>query len=269
MLNYHNMKNKHCSLYNEEIIDLSNLLATTIRQSLHLAKQKETTLFFRADDIGIPSKNFSHLISLFKKHSMPLCLATVPTWLTKTRFAQLQKDTGKNNPLFCWHQHGWLHKNYENVGKKHEFGTSRKKEAIKQNLSDGKERLRKILGDEFSPFFTPPWNRCSQDTIDSLIELDFMALSRSKGAQPKTPGSLPDIQINVDLHTRKEKSQQEAITKILLELHHALSSGQAGIMLHHQRMNDLSFIFLDTLLDLLSSHKEIHTKHFGNMLRLR
>ena len=260
------MKNKPCSLYHKEITDLNNLLATTIEQSLDSTQQKETTLFFRADDIGIPSKNFSQLIALFQKHSVPLCLATVPTWLTETRVTQLQKDTGKNNPLFCWHQHGWLHKNYENVGKKHEFGTSRKKETIKQNLSDGKERLQQILGNEFAPFFTPPWNRCSQDTMDSLIELNFKALSRSKSAQPKAPDILPDIQVNVDLHTRKEEFQEDAVTMILQELNQALSSGQAGIMLHHQRMNDLSFIFLETLLSLLSSHKNIHAKHFRDML---
>ncbi len=265
MHNYHNMKNKPCSLYDKEITDLNNLLATTIEQSLDSTQQKVTTLFFRADDIGIPSKNFSQMISLFQKYSVPLCLATVPTWLTDIRLAQLQKDTGKNNSLFCWHQHGWLHKNYEDTGKKHEFGISRKKETIKQNLSDGKERLQQILGDEFGPFFTPPWNRCSQDTIASLVELNFQALSRSKGAQPKTPATLPDIQVNVDLHTRKEESQQDAVTNILQELNLALSSGQAGIMLHHQRMNDLSFVFLETLLSLFSSHKNIQTKHFGNM----
>lgn len=260
------MKNKHCSLYDKEITDLNNLLATTIEQSLDSTQQIETTLFFRADDVGIPSKNFSQLISIFQKYSAPLCLATVPTWLTETRVAQLQKDTGKNNSLFCWHQHGWLHKNYENVGKKHEFGTSRQKEIIKQNLSHGKERLQQILGDEFAPFFTPPWNRCSQDTIDSLIELNFKALSRSRGAQPKTPDILPDIQVNVDLHTRKEEFQEDAVAMILQELKLALSVGQAGIMLHHQRMNDLSFVFLETLLSLLSSHKNIHAKHFGNIL---
>lgn len=266
MHNYHNMKNKACSLYDKEIIDLNNMLATTIEQSLDSAQQKEITLFFRADDIGIPSKNFSQMISLFQKYSTPLCLATVPTWLTEKRFAQLQKDTGNNNSLFCWHQHGWLHKNYENVGKKHEFGTSRSKDAIKQNLSDGKERLKQILKNEFQPYFTPPWNRCSQETIASLIELDFKALSRSKGAQPETPGALPDIQVNVDLHTRKETSQQEATTNILQELALALSSGQAGIMLHHQRMNNLSFIFLETLLEVLSSHERFNIKHFGNIL---
>jgi len=226
----------------------------------------EAKLFFRADDIGVPGKQFNQLIEGFKKNNLPLCLAVVPAWLTNTRFATLQKITDIKSSQWCWHQHGWLHRNHEKSGKKQEFGPGRPADKQVQDLTNGRDRLLSIMGESFSPFFTPPWNRCSTDTLCGLHNLGFHAVSRSNNAHPLSPPELPDIPINIDLHTRKETDPNLCLNNFLKELEHGISNGSGGIMIHHQRMNQASFDFLELLLKSVKATPQVHPVLFQNLL---
>jgi len=225
----------------------------------------EARIFFRADDIGVPGKQFSKLVQMFKNNSMPLCLAVVPTWLTTPRFEKLQQLTGKKSSQWCWHQHGWLHRNHETNGKKQEFGPARAADEQLRDLANGKDRLLSIMGNSFSPFFTPPWNRCSIDTLLGLHNLGFQAVSRSHNAKPVSPEKLPDIQINIDLHTRKETDAKLCLNNLLNEVEQSISSGRGGIMIHHQRMNQSSYDFLELLLVKVNSDPHLHPVTFQEL----
>jgi len=216
-------------------------------------------VFFRADDIGRVDPQFNRLMRLFKKHQAPLCLAVVPEWLDHARWREMLPYT-PDDPLWCWHQHGRRHTNYEPTGKKSEFGVSRSKEQIRSDLQQGRDRLQNIFGRLFVPVFTPPWNRCSTETLEILCELDFKAISRFRGAQPRSP--LPDLAINVDLHTRREKNARQGWDRLLSEFKEAAQSGCMGIMIHHQRMNDAAFDFLDLLLPILKGHQSVSCRSF-------
>jgi len=252
------------SIYSVPPKNIGNQIENIINKSSCHTGQP-SLVFFRADDIGIPSRRFRLLITCFIKHRIPLCLSTVPSWLTPERFAELQQITGANSVQWCWHQHGRLHHNFELSGKKQEFGPSRTKKEIKNSLKKGKQRLEEIVGNEFQPIFTPPWNRCSGATIDALIELGFSALSRSRGAQPETVPELPDFQISVDLHTRKESSPDHGVANLLIELEENIRSGQCGIMIHHQRMNNRAFELLDLLLTLVKDNPRLTPVLFNDL----
>jgi hypothetical protein len=226
----------------------------------------DAKIFFRADDIGAPGKQFSQLIELFKKHRLPLCLAVVPTWLTTARFATLHSLTGKHDSQWCWHQHGWLHRSHETEGKKQEFGSARPAAEQIRDLEKGRKRLGILMGNSFAPFFTPPWNRCSIDTLQGLESMGFQAVSRSVNARPISPANLPDFQVNIDLHTRKETEAGISFNKLLQELEQGISSSTGGIMIHHQRMNKTAFIFLDLLLETIASFPTIHPVRFQELL---
>lgn len=224
------------------------------------------TVFFRADDIGIPSKQFNQLIVSFKKHKMPLCLATVPTWLTTCRLKNLRQLTGHSQGQWCWHQHGYVHRNFEPVGKNQEFGPARTYNEMSSSLEKGQARLDILLGALNQPVFTPPWNRCSMEALQALQDLNFRAISRSRGAKPPTKIDFPDFQVNVDLHTRKEHNPAMGFNNLLIELEESLASSRCGIMLHHQRMNDRAVHLLDTLLSCLQKKAGISFVHFGDLL---
>lgn len=221
--------------------------------------------FLRADDIGVISKNFFDLLTIFKNHTMPLCLAVVPTWLTQSRWDTIQAYTDTSLPIWCWHQHGWKHSNHETAGKKYEFGPSRSDKSIRTDLERGRKKLESLIGTDFSPFFTPPWNRCSERTHKILIQLQFRGISRSRGEQ-KNPAPLPDCYINVDLHTRKEIEPAASLDGLCNECGQAIRDGRMGIMLHHQRMNNNAFTVLDGLLEIINKEPRLQPTDFNFIL---
>ncbi len=252
------------SLYSNRHPGLNDEISSRIDRGCQFSENRPL-VFFRADDIGIPSLRFQQLIECFKRHRIPLCLATVPAWLTEKRLKELYLLTGIKNPQWYWHQHGQAHHNFEKAGKKQEFGPARTKDAVHSSLAHGRERLEMLLDTDFHPVFTPPWNRCSADTLRALSDLDFRAVSRSKGARPETLDNLPDYQVNVDLHTRKEIEPHLALENLLLEIEQGLASGLCGIMIHHQRMNSLALDLLDNLLELIHNNKSLIPVHFGDL----
>lgn len=220
-----------------------------------LSAYKDTPIFFRADDIGGKTDPLFHpLMELFLTHRIPLCLAVVPTWIDTTTWSRYQRYQPQSTQ-WCWHQHGYSHTNHEQAGKKAEFGLARTKDEVKQDIANGKKKLANLLGDAFKPVFTPPWNRCSSQTLETLMEQGFYAVSRSKKATPPPPAELPDIQINIDLHTRKEQDAATSWKALYAELSQAAASGLMGVMLHHQLMNQLGFSFLDLLLRLVQEYQ--------------
>ena len=254
------------ALYVTHHFGLKETVACHIELGCQLSPNRPL-VFFRADDIGIPSSGFMQLITCFQKHRLPLCLATVPAWLTQERLNELRSLTGRNSTQWCWHQHGRLHRNFEPSGKKQEFGPTRSKNDIQASLDKGKKRLENLLELDFQPVFTPPWNRCSGDTLKSLTDLGFKAVSRSRDAWPETLPQLPDFQVNVDLHTRKEAEPQLALDNLAMEIEQGLASGLCGIMIHHQRMNRAALQLLDILLGLIKNNRRLRPVHFGELLQ--
>ena len=254
-------------LYSQEFQALSEKIAASIDQGCGRWKDSgPIELFFRADDVGVPSRLFADLIALFQHHRLPLCLAVVPSWLTPGRYAGLRAITGSDDSLWCWHQHGRVHHNFEPTGKKQEFGPARDYDTVRDQLRLGRKRLRSILGETLSPFFTPPWNRCNRETALALRQLRFKAISRSLGARPDVSDILPDIQVNVDLHTRKEQEPELSLNRLLAELENSLASGRCGIMIHHQRMNSHAVQLLDLLMTHLAKRTEIIPRLFDDMM---
>ncbi|MGL1932616.1 MAG: polysaccharide deacetylase family protein [Desulfotalea sp.] len=227
-----------------------------IQASIQRGCKNGSNVFFRADDIAVPSDKYSQLMAIFQRHQLPLALALVPTWLSEKRWNDILEIAG-NNTLWCWHQHGRLHRNFEPTGKKYEFGPSRKNEELELHLLRGKMTLEKFVGSRLSPLFTPPWNRCSELTLHYLVKHGFKAISRSRGAKPKSPHNLPDLQVNVDLHTRREENAEKCFQDLLMELEKSLQEPLCGIMIHHQCMNKNAFLLLEILLEELKNKEGI------------
>jgi hypothetical protein len=223
-------------------------------------------VFFRADDVAVPGTQFIRLMDIFMRHRMPLCLAVVPAWLTQPRWRRLKKIGQSDSSLWCWHQHGWRHVNHESEGKKQEFGPSRHCSEIREDLNQGKLRLQTLMGAAFSPIFTPPWNRCDQHTLHLLKELNYRAVSRFRQSAPPAPDGFPDFAVDVDLHTRKEENPALGWESLFSELGSALSQRLCGIMIHHQRMNEAAFVFLELFLQALARQRRLDVVHFMDLL---
>ncbi|AGW13983.1 polysaccharide deacetylase family protein [Megalodesulfovibrio gigas] len=214
-------------------------------------------VFFRADDCGVPGNVWQEFVHLFLLRRLPLAPSLVPAWLTAARWKILAAQVAAAPTLFAWHQHGRQHVNHETAGKKMEFGPARTREEKHLDLTAGRLRLETLLGPAFLPLFTPPWNRVDEDTLELLAELGYAAISRSRNARPPALPSLPDVYINVDLHTRKEPTPDAAWTGLLQELEDGAAAGRIGIMCHHQRMNRAALDWLAGFLSLLAGHQRL------------
>lgn len=234
-----------------------------------LLNGRQATVFVRADDIGIPSASQNRLLELFIRQRTPLCAAVVPTWMTPARWRETRALVGHHDHLFAWHQHGWNHRNHQLLGKKQEFGSEVAAAEKERMIVAGRRRLEAILGGHFLPVFTPPWNRVDLETLETLQDRGFLAISRYRDDKLASLPGLPDFPANVDLHTRKEATAELAWQGLMSELSQALEGGMVGLMLHHQRMNETAFVFLQGLLTLLQSEPRLHLCHFGDMLDLR
>lgn len=233
------------------------------------AKKDSGHIFFRADDVAVPSKKLSRLMELFTFYRVPLSLPVVPAWLTGPRWKHLKKMGQKTPDLWCWHQHGWRHVNHEMKGKKQEFGPSNPPSQVRLDIVRGRSRLETLMGKSFYPVFTPPWNRCNRNTLELLKKLGYHAVSRSYNSQPPSPKGLPDFQVNVDLHTRKEKDPLTGWDNLFSEFRQAMVNGLCGVMIHHQRMNDAAFDFLEFFLKKIVKQKGLFTVHFKDMAENR
>ena len=247
----------------------SDIVARTERCVAAGCEQKsqrgEALVFFRADDIAAPGNQFSRLLKLFAQYRVPLCLAVVPAWITKPRWLALNYLAQPAAFSWCWHQHGWRHINHEVEGKKQEFGPSRSRADLEHDIRRGRQRLENLMGRDFYPVFTPPWNRCDDKTLDVLKDLGFAGISRSRGVGERLPTELPSFDINVDLHTRKEGTPVRGWHNLFVELQQALASGCCGIMIHHQRMNPFAFDFLEVLIRTLAGRKDLKLVDFRGL----
>jgi hypothetical protein len=235
----------------------------------HSAKQGGATIFFRTDDIAAPGNCFTRLLEIFSFHRTPLCLAVVPAWLTPARWQAIEGIAKNAARLWCWHQHGWRHVNHGIEGKKQEFGSQRTPAELAHDIRRGRQRLRKLMGKRFYPVFTPPWNRCGQEALEVLKNSGYFAVSRSRGSLPPSPPGLPSFDVNVDLHTRKERSPKAGWDNLFNELHQAISSDCCGIMIHHQRMNTAAFDFLDILLKAFKTQNKLQLVHFKDLVETK
>ena len=240
-------------LYRKFPANSSAMLKKSIERGLNTCQSDSAEIFFRADDIGVMSDSFIRLIKLFELHRIPLNLAVVPAWISEARWSAISNACDVSSALWCWHQHGWRHRNHQAEGKKGEFGSQRKDYEIKADILKGMERLQTLLGSNFSPFFTPPWNRCSEQTLTILESSGFRAVSRDSGAKPASL-LLPDFPVNTDLHTRREKNPDDSLKNLASEFESGIRSGRLGIMIHHQRMNESAFTLLDELLQMVAGN---------------
>jgi hypothetical protein len=226
--------------------------------------------FFRADDIGAGGQAFRSLCQLFRHHRAPLAMAVIPAWLSAIRTEQLFAAAPLEEPLWGWHQHGWRHANWQQTGKKSEFGEERPVEKQWSDICRGLKKMTEIFGNRLTPVFTPPWNRLPSNTLRILQELDFQAVSTA-GALPrisKSASGLKNLRIHLDLHTRKEKDGNADFLNLLSELSALMArkGAPAGIMLHHQRMTPFAFEFLDELLHLLKHQVRSQVLSFAELL---
>jgi len=200
-------------------------------------------VFFRDDDAGWEDARLLELIARFAEHGFPIDLAVIPAELDEPLAAQLRATHAG------LHQHGYAHSNHQVEGRKCEFGPARARAAQGDDIATGRERLQRLLGDRLDPFFTPPWNRCTRDTAELLVELDYQLLSREHKAEPF--GLLPELPVHLDVARLTPDELDERFARQVRQ------GGPVGVMFHHGVMDADAMTRASAWLQLLANHPHV------------
>jgi hypothetical protein len=217
------------------------------------------TFFFRDDDVGWEHERLYRLLDLFKSYEIPIDLAMIPEALSPRLVAELRRRIQRGRERVGLHQHGLGHVNHEPSGRKCEFGASRSLEQQDEDLKLGKHLLESLFGGLIDPIFTPPWNRCTQITVECLAVQSFRVLSRDLGAAPLELNGMSELPVALDWarYWRDPKTGNQELGRLISA--QAMNAGPVGVMLHHGMMEaEQELVHLGQLLDLLSTHRNAH-----------
>ena len=228
-----------------------------VRQVLdELAKPAD--IFFRDDDAGWEDRRLMQLLDLFEHFELPIDLAAIPHAMTNELGRKLLQRMSGNNGNVGVHQHGYAHLNHEKEGRKCEFGASRNRAQQREDIRQGQGRLQQFLGAELDSIFTPPWNRCTVETGECLVELGFAALSRESGAEPLNISGLAELPVTQDWFAHRKGIRLTPLKwgeSLAAKLN---ASTPVGIMFHHAVMDQDEMNATAELLELLRSHASAH-----------
>ncbi len=226
-----------------------------IIQTLDKAK-KPVIFFFRDDDAGWADNRLFKLLDCFSRFEIPIDLAVIPQAIDHQVF-HLYNRVLYGKGLIGIHQHGFIHSNHQLKGRKSEFGSERTYSQQYVDIKAGQDMLWDYFGEQVDPIFTPPWNRCNQDTVDALVNLGFTALSRDNTGELLNFHMLGELSINIDWF-KKRKGIRFSKPELSQLITHIIAEGEAvGIMLHHEIMDNSEREVLSELLTLLRSHPKV------------
>lgn len=240
-----------------------------LRQTLNAlqVQAKSVDVFFRDDDADRDIPALWRLLHTFLLRGVPLNLEIIPGSLTlaATRLLQLHKQTYPH--LLELNQHGWMHSNHETEGRKCEFGVSRNFAAQYADIAQGKAKMDEAFGRNWHAVFTPPWNRCTLDTLQVLQQLGFKIFSKDRGVQLTTGYDFVEISTTLDLFQWQPKPAMKTPAVIERELIRQLQQGEPiGILLHHKVMDTAAFNYLSALLDELRRSPVVRFHTFESLL---
>jgi hypothetical protein len=224
-------------------------------------------VFIRDDDAGWNDAQLLTLLDLTRRCGVPIDLAAIPGAMSRGLARELRKRMAAAPGRLGVHQHGSTHLNHENEGRKCEFGASRSAAQQRDDLARGQAQLGEHFGDLLLPVFTPPWNRCADDTPALLAELGFAALSRDRGARP-AQRALQEIAVDVDWSKHLRDGGAFILAAALARaLRDRAADGQPlGLMLHHAVMNGEEMLLLTDLLETLTGHPQVRWRAMRDLL---
>ena len=230
-----------------------NAWLNPVAECLHQAPTP-ITFFFRDDDAGWSDRRLVSLLFLFEDQGVPIDLAAIPNALDQSLVPELQRRLSSMPEIIGVHQHGWTHRDHESRGRKHEFGPSRSSTDQFADLQAGRARVEALFGSAADAIFTPPWNRCTQETVNHLEALGFDTLSRDVSGAPLQLGGLRELAVGVDWCRYWEKADRgpSVIAQRIADI--SGNEQPLGIMLHHAEMDTTQRKYLCDLLRLLQAH---------------
>ncbi len=216
-------------------------------------------VFVRDDDGGRDDPALTRLMDLFAALRLPLDVAVIPLDITPSLAEAIHAQRAAGAAIRV-HQHGYAHTNHEVERRKCEFGPARSAAAQRSDIEAGWRLLRSHFPDCADPIFTPPWNRCTDATVEALVDCGFKTLSRDASAKRFDRPGLNELSVSVDWQKRKYGElvcveHRAELASQVLRTHPV-----AGLMLHHETLQEKDWQDLQALLELLAGHPKVEPR---------
>ncbi len=217
-----------------------------------LERQTRTVnLFIRDDDAGWADARLYALLDLCQSQCIPVDVAVIPMGLHHGLVDNLLGRLAEPDNLISLHQHGYSHSNHEASGRKYEFGPSRSLAQQQSDIYEGRQLLQHAFDNQLEPFFTPPWNRCTQDTIHALKQNGLSLLSRDVTAMPLDTEGLREIPVTLDWFRKKSGRRLDYPALMQGLIQQFETDNTIGIMLHHEYMDEQDLVAFGRFVDCL------------------
>ena len=225
-----------------------------LRELLDEARRSSGKISFwwRDDDAVTVTPELERLLSLRRRHELPLALAVVPKGATESLAARLARERSVRVL-----QHGWQHKRHSPEGeKKMELGDHRPLPDVLHELRAGFDRLSGLFQAGFLPVLAPPWNRISAAVKAEHRSAGLVGLS-TFGRRP--PGEQHQANTHLDVvdwTTRGPISRTQGYSLLCEEVRDRLGGNPEpiGILTHHLIHQEASWALLEELFELIGPH---------------
>jgi hypothetical protein len=162
-------------------------------------------------------------------------------------------------------QHGWRHANRAAGGKKSEYPSGISPSVVAEEITAGRERLRRLFGPRVLPVFVPPWNRIAPELLPVLVETGITTLSSIASSHNVVgPDGLGFFNVHLDLTNwkagRRFIGEAAALASLVAwlgraRLDNADSIRPLGILTHHLIMDRGTAGFLERFTKLIAEHR--------------
>ena len=223
---------------------------------IELLKNKKVKFWFRDDDVTKFDDSLEDLLNYFKNKNIDILLAAIPTEVDEITAVKLKKHS---NILLG--QHGYSHTNYSNT-EMAEFTLERDVEEVKHQIKIGREKLQKLFGKMYLDIFIPPWFEIDKNTLKTISELNYKAISNYWDNQVNKYNII-EANSQVDFVNWDKAytfgGADYVLDQIINELNKDKDEYYIGLLLHHERVGNQTYIFLEELIDVISKYAKFTT----------
>lgn len=229
------------------------------------AAGRTATLWWRDDDAGDDDPRLDALIGIAERYGVVCALAAVPTWVTDG----LARRVARSAALAVI-QHGYSHANHAPRGQGQgawELGPHRPRQAVLDDLNQGRALLSGRFGDRFVPALAPPWNHIDPALYPDLRAVGLVGVS-VEGDPPPPDGRHGLVFANVHADPIKWKGgpyfkgAAKTVGAIVDDLSHRRAnpetmSAPTGLVTHHKDSDADCWAFVDAFLERTSAHPAV------------
>lgn len=223
-------------------------------QEVASTQGKHALLWFRDDDVYQKDSSLERLLSFMTCHQLPVLLCAIPGLLRSECVEWLKKA-----PSLMIAQHGYKHENHVAQGENsNELTVRYGADKLLEQMIHGRTLLKKCFSDAFIDIFVPPFYEID-DEIYSLMEKNNFSIFSIWGNNEIRHNSTIEINGQIDFVDWNKGYTFGGVHYVLSQLNiqlELLISGNGGevigIILHHERMGDESYAFIEDLMKTIN-----------------